>query len=137
MAALDRHAAKREAPRTRRGERGQILLLVAVLGLLAMGTWVLTWRATHDAIRLERIAVWRAARAESVQPALAQGLALLRTGRPPLDPYACVTTIAGGEAEHACTVTYTSQGSQDDWSVQARLATESEQGTLPPMPASF
>ena len=137
MAALDRHRRDLRPRRERRGERGQILLVVTVLGLLATGLWMLTWRATHDAIRLERVAVRRATRAESVQPALAQGLALLRTGRPPLDPYACLTTIAGGAVEYDCTVTYASQGSPDDWSVQARLATESEQGTLPPMPASF
>jgi len=130
MAALNTRASRRR-------ESGQVLLIVAVLGLLAMGIWLLAWRATHDAIRLERIAVQRHFRADTAQLALARGLALLRTGRPPLDDYSCQTTIASDLGEHTCAVTYTSQGSQDDWSVAARLATESEQANLPPMPSSF
>jgi hypothetical protein len=127
-------AALRSLPRA---ERGQVLLIVAVLGLLAMALWMLAWRATHDAIRLERVATRRGIRAASVQPALAEGLDLLRTGRPPIDGYACIANITSGAGDYACTVTYSSQGSPDDWSVEARLATETEQGNLPPMPSSF
>jgi hypothetical protein len=134
MAALNRHPASR-APH--RGERGQVLLIAAVLGLLAMGLWMLAWRSTHDAIRLERIAVQRHLRADTAQRALAQGLALLRTGRPPFDDYSCQTTIASDTGDHVCAVTYISEGSEDDWSVEARLATESEQANLPTMPSTF
>ena len=134
MAALTRSP---NAAAPRRGERGQVLLIVALLGLLAMGIWLLAWRATHDAIRLERVAVQRHLRADTAQRALALGLALLRTGRPPFDDYSCQTTIASDLGDHVCAVTYISEGSEDDWSVEARLATESEQANLPTMPSSF
>lgn len=135
MAALTIGLAARRAPP--RSERGSVLLIVAVMGLLAMGLWMLAWRATHDAIRLERVTVQRALRAASAQQALAAGLELLRTGRPPFDDYMCLATITSGAHEYVCALTYTSQGSADDWSVQARLATESEQNNLPPLPGSF
>jgi hypothetical protein len=121
----------------RRGERGQVLLLVTVLGLLAMGLWLLAWRSTHDAIRMERIAVQRAIRAGSAQAALAQGLDLLASGRPPTDPFVCQTTMTSGADSFACAVSYVSQGSPDEWLVRARLATDDEQAELPAMPGSF
>jgi len=122
---------------TRRGERGAVLLIVTVLGLLAMAVWGLAWRATHDAIRVEGFVVQRDARARSVLPALAHGIALLRLGHPPTDPYECIDTVADGAETHACTLVFTSQGSSETWRVDARLATEEEQSELPPMPATF
>jgi hypothetical protein len=114
-----------------------VLLIIAVMGLLAMGLWMLAWRATHDAIRLERVTVQRDLRAGSVQQALALGLTLLQTGRPPIDPYVCVVTVTHAGEDHTCAVTYTSEGTQDDWTVEAHLATESDIANLPAMPSKF
>jgi hypothetical protein len=118
--------------RHRRGERGHVLLITAVMGL-----WVTAWRATHDAIRTERFVVRRGIRAHSVQQALARGLALLQTGRPPTDPYACLVTLTHDGASWDCVVGFESQGNPNDWSVDVRLALEDEASGLPGMPASF
>ena len=47
------------------------------VGLLAMGLWMLAWRATHDAIRMERVTVQRALRA-AIELAVAGGQKALR-----------------------------------------------------------
>ena len=127
------------AARTRRGQRGSVLMIVAVMGVLAMGFWALALRGTHDAIRDENFVLRRQDRTESVLPALAQVVELLHSGRPPEDPYACLVTVVtgvNGSTWH-CTVTATSQGDQDHWLVESRLATEEEQAELPPAPTSF
>jgi hypothetical protein len=125
--------------RTRRGQRGSVLMIVAVMGVLAMGFWALALRGTHDAIRDENFVLRRQDRTESVLPALAQVVELLHSGRPPEDPYACLVTLVAGANESTwhCAVTATSQGDQDHWLLEAHLATEEEQETLPPAPVSF
>jgi len=131
MGAVSRAAA------ARRAERGTVLMIVAVMGVLAMGFWALALRGTHDAIRDENFVLRRQDRTQSVLPALAQVVDLLHSGRPPTDPYACLVSITAGESTWVCTVTCTSQGDQDHWLVESSIATEEEQTTLPPAPASF
>jgi hypothetical protein len=134
MAAVN---ARTPAVPPRRGERGSVLLLVAVFGLLAMGLWGLAWRSTHDAIRVERFTVQRNARARSVLPALAHGVALLRTGHPPEDPYVCLDTVVDGAVSYPCVVSFESQADTEHWLVEARAATSEEEDDLPAMPADF
>ena len=122
---------------TRRGQRGSVLMIVAVMGVLAMGFWALALRGTHDAIRDESFVLRRKHRTETVLPALAQVVELLHSGRPPEDPYACLVTLGAGNTSWKCTVTASSQGDQDHWLVEAHLATDEEQETLPPVPVSF
>ena len=50
---------------TRRSERGFVLLYASILGLLAMGLWMLAWRGTHDTIRTEKFEVSRNVRSDS------------------------------------------------------------------------
>jgi hypothetical protein len=126
----------RRAP-PRRGERGQVLLIVTALGLLAMAAWGLAWRATHDAIRTERVVVQRAQRTASVLPALAHGAAALRGGHPPSDPYECLDTIVDGTDSWDCRLLFTSQGSAETWVVSCRLATPAEAASLPALPVAF
>ena len=123
--------------RGRRREAGHTLTVVAVMVVLAMAVWMLAWRATHDAIRIERFAVLREARGHRVAEAAARLAAVLRTGRPPEDPYACkVTTAWQGEVQ-ACAVEASSEGDDDHWRIEARLATELEESTLTELPSSF
>jgi hypothetical protein len=124
--------------RARRAERGSVLMIVTVMGLLAMALWGLAWRGTHDDIRLERVETLRDVRTKSLYPALADMLDLLRSGRPPSDPYACLVTEsdgAGGVWQVAAT--FTSDGDQDHWSVDCRAATETQVADLPAAPATF
>lgn len=122
------------AGRGGRGERGFALVFSALVGILSMGIWVLSYRATLDAVRVERFHLVRERRAASVTRALAEGVSLLRTGRPPSDPYACVVTTDAG---FDCRVTYTSLVGDTVWDVDAELATPTDIATLPTMPASF
>ena len=120
-----------------RSQRGYVLLYSAVLGLLAMGMWALAWRAVHDTIRTEKFEVSRSVRSESVVQALALGIGLLETGRPPTDPYACIFTVSGPSTTYDCTVSYTSLGDQDNWQVESWKATDAEKASLPVAPATF
>lgn len=130
----DRPHGQRDA---RRHERGSVLLFTVVAGLLAMGVWLLAWRATHDAIRVEKFNVGREVRRESVLEGLNQAVALLRTGRPPSDPYQAVVSVSGASTTYDCTVTYTSDIDQDHWIVEVDPATDEETGSLPALPSSF
>lgn len=125
----------RDAPS--RGERGSALLLVAVLGFLTMALWATAYRATHDSIRGEAFAVKRAERGFTVAEAAARGVALLRTGEPPSQRYACVVTIRYEDEDHACVVSYTPSAGQDTWLVEARPALDGEIRALPDMPITF
>lgn len=124
--------------RTRRSEQGHVLVIVAVMGVLAMALWGQAWRATHDGIRLERFERLRDERSRAIEPALEAMVDLLRTGRPPTDPYECVVVVSEGPGvEWAVKATLASEGDADHWSVDCRFATEAEAGTLPAAPATF
>ena len=120
-----------------RGERGFILVAVSVMGLLMMAIWAVAYRSTADLIRVEALHVERDARDVSVTRALAAALALLETGEPPSDPYACLFTITEGAATYTCTGTYASVVYPDTWTVTATLSTDDEIATLPAAPATF
>ncbi len=113
-----------------------MLLYTAVLGLLAMGIWLLAWRGTHDAIRTERFTVARTIRSESVLQAAALGIDLLRTGRPPSDPYECQVTVTGVTQSYDCAVVFATAGDQDTWDVQSWVM-DDDDPALPAMPTSF
>jgi hypothetical protein len=134
---MDPVSRQRLPSASRRGQRGSVLMIVAVMGVLAMGFWALALRGTHDAIRDEDFVLRRKHRTQSVLPALAQVVELLHSGRPPDDPYACLVNITGGNNFWPCAVTATSQGDQDHWLLEAHLATDEEQATLPAAPLSF
>lgn len=120
-----------------REERGHVMLLATILGVVAFSAWALAFLTTRDLIRTERLIRVRSERDDSVTRALAQGLRLLRTDMPPYEPYACVMKIAGEKDSYACTVTFQMEGTKRTWSVTAGRSTEEEMGTLPPAPQTF
>jgi hypothetical protein len=123
--------------KTRRAERGSVLMIVTVMGVLAMALWGLAWRGTHDDIRLERAEVLRDTRTHSLYPALADMVDLLRSGRPPSDPYACLVTVTDATGEWTLAATFSSDGDADHWQVDCRAATETQIAELPAAPPSF
>lgn len=123
---------------SRRGERGHVLLVVAVMGLLAMALWGQAWRATHDGMRLERFERLRDERTRGLEPALERMVDLLRSGRPPADPYECLVTVSEGPTEFwQVKATFASGVDDDHWTVDCRFATPGEAAGLPAAPASF
>ncbi|GJM22072.1 MAG: hypothetical protein DHS20C15_19870 [Planctomycetota bacterium] len=135
MSAHDMTSAR--GARARPSEQGAALVLVTVMGFLALAIFVRAWRGTHDAIRTESYVVARALRDESVGEALAAGIHLLETGRPPSDPYSAVLTVSATQGDVDCTLTWTSAGDLDTWDVSARLATAIESFNLEELPSSF
>jgi hypothetical protein len=121
----------------RRREQGSVLMIVTVMGLLSMAFFGLAWRGTHDDIRLERRERLCDTRTRSLYPALADMLDLLRSGRPPTDPYECLVTIVDGADEWQIAATFSSDGDQDHWHVDCRLATSEQLAGLPAAPTSF
>ncbi len=117
-----------------RGERGTVLLFAAILGVLAMGIWVLAWRSTHDAIRVERFTVRRESRSKSTTAAVAAGVSLLRTGKPSFDPYEAIFVNQFGTEVK---LTFTTDFDGMEWSIEGVLATDGEAATLPALPESF
>ncbi len=116
-----------------------VLVYVTVLGLLMALMWTLAWRATQDAIRVERAASWRDKRDASVTRAGAQALTLLSTGRPPSDPYTCLITVVDEDDSslHVCTAEFSSVTYPHTWTVDVWEATEAEQATLADAPETF
>jgi len=133
------HAARSTRLRAtpRRAERGQVLLIVAMMALLAAALWLLGWRATHDAIRNERFNVLRDQREATVNTALAEAVDVLKTGRPPYDPYLAVVPLRWEEQVYLCTLEFISLGDADHWAVESRLSTDLEKTTLPLLPLNF
>ena len=121
----------------RQRQCGHALTVVSVMGVLVMGCLCMGFLRTHNAVRLEAWADRRLVRTTQLIPALAAGVALLRSGSPPSDPYECVVSPSG-TAPVAPSVLYFSAGTDPDtWQVTARVASQVELQMLPPLPASF
>lgn len=118
----------------RRSQRGSVMLFAVVLGLLAMAIWVVAWRATHDAIRVERFVKTRDRGDDTTLEAVAAALALLETGVPPDDPFEALYENADGDV---LKVTFDSDGDVLLWDVEAVAADDSDVATLPDLPATF
>jgi hypothetical protein len=121
------------APRAR---RGFALLAAVAMSILTLLAWEVAYRAVQDSIRTESFFLEREHRDSTVTHALALGVALLRTGSPPGDPYACVLTVPDGTGQRACTLTFTSL-SPSTWQVDSRPSTASDIASLPPAPDQF
>jgi len=133
MDRASRHPHQSTGP----SQSGLALVLTAVVGFLTMAMFLSAIRAVDDATRGERLQVLRQHRSDGVSAALADGVALLRTGEPPIDPYSCVETLFDAASnQYDCKVTFTNTGSLQ-YDVSADLATASEMTTLPLMPTTF
>ncbi len=129
--------AQEPLAKARRGERGLILVYVSVLGFLMMLVWSLSWRATHDAIRVERSLTWRDTHDTSVTRAAAIGLELLETGFPPTEDYTCIVTIVDGADVYECLLEYSIVTWPWRRGLDVRLATDAEVAIYPAAPVTF
>lgn len=111
-----------------------MLLFAAALGVLAMAIWVVAWRATHDAIRVERFVDRRDEADATTLTAVANALALLETGTPSSDPYEAIDEPMPGKPQK---VTIGSGEFEGEWVVEAVPADDEDVATLPTLPASF
>jgi hypothetical protein len=127
-----------QSPIADRNQRGFVLVYVSVLGILMALMWVLAWRGTQDAIRVERSFEWREARDTSVIRAGAEAMELMETGLPPTEPtYSCIITIVDEDEIYNCTVLFSSVVYWHTWTVDVWPSTDAELATLPAAPGSF
>ena len=113
---------------------GYAMMLVLVFIVLFLSLWSVAYRHTAAALRIESGRSLAVQRDEGSLHALARGLALLETGYPPTDPYACGVTIETSSGPRSLTVTFES-AEAENWSVSSRPTRPNENS--PPMPDSF
>ncbi len=135
--ARGEHRGHARAADPRRGERGLVLVYVSVLGFLMALVWAMSWRATHDMIHVERAFVRRSVHDASVKRAGAVATALLETGMPPSESYACIVTVTDGATTYDCLVEYYPVIHPWTWGIDVSLATADDVATYPAAPASF
>jgi hypothetical protein len=120
----------------RSSRRGYAMMLVLLFIALVLSFFSLSYRHLAAALRVETTRALIQERDEGSTYALAAGLALLETGLPPSNPYACDTTIETPTGLRGFTVTFTRQeGESEIWSVQARPTGPFEEHD--PMPETF
>lgn len=110
------------------------MLLVLAFIVLLLSLWSVAYRHTAAALRIESARSLAVQRDEGSLHALARGLALLETGVPPTDPYACGVTIETSSGPRSMTITFGSEGA-GNWSVSSRPTQPNEYP--PPIPVSF
>lgn len=120
--------------KTRPPRRGYAMLLVLVFITLVLSVFSVSYRYTATALRVETARTLQQRRDEGSVHALARGLALLETGLPPLEPYACCVEISTSKGPRSFTVIFTLE-TEGIWSVRALPTTLLEDP--PPMPDSF
>lgn len=106
------------------------LLLIALL----LSIYSVAYRQIGAALRIETARTLQRQRDEGSVQALARGLALLETGLPPQNPYACAVTIDTSTGGRSFTVTFSS-ATGNSWSVHAAETQPPE--SPDPMPVSF
>lgn len=120
--------------RTKSARSGFAMMLVLVFIVLFLTMLGVACRRTAAALRIESVRALQVQRDEGSLHALARGLALLETGLPPSDPYACGVVIDTSEGARSFTVTFTSEGG-NNWSV---TSSPTGAGEAPPaMPVVF
>jgi hypothetical protein len=110
------------------------MVIVLVFIVLFFSLWSVAYRQTAAALRVESVQSNRVVRDEGSTQAVARGLALLETGLPPSNPYACSVTVTTSSGPRSFTVTFTAEG-PTQWSVQSVPAAPGM--NLPPMPRMF
>ena len=108
-----------------------LVLMFVVLFLALLGV---VYREVAAALRIESLHSIEVRRDEGSVQALAQGVALLESGLPPTNPYACGVTIDTPDGPMTFTVTFSSEDGTT-WQVQSSPAAGGQ--TSLPMPASF
>ena len=114
--------------------RGYAMLLVVVFMVLFFALWSVAYHQMAADLRFEAVQAQRVLRDEGSTQALAQALALLETGLPPSQPYACGVTVNTSTGPRSFAVTFSLEG-PNQWSVQAAPLQLGE--NPPPMPVTF
>ncbi len=120
--------------RTGTPRRGYAMVMALVFIALLLSIYSVAYRQVGAALRIETARTLLRQRDEGSVQALARGLALLETGLPPQNPYACAVTIDTSTGERSFTVTFSSEAA-NNWSVHAAPTQPPENPE--PMPASF
>jgi len=110
------------------------MLLVLVFITLVLSVYGVSYRYMAAALRVEAARTLQGQRDEGSMHALALGLALLETGLPPSESYACGVTISTSEGPLPFTAIFTLE-TEGIWSVEARPTSLIEDP--PPMPDVF
>lgn len=98
--------------RARPGQRGQTMLLVAMLSTVTLGLTAVAFRTTDDAVQTETFQDDRDLRDEVISSAIGRAVELLRTGDPPMNPYRYVETfVLDGGKKFYTQVTFEQQSS--------------------------
>jgi hypothetical protein len=117
--------------RTRHGYAMTLVLIFIVLFLALLGV---VYRELAGTLRIESLHSLEVQRDTGSVHALARGLALLESGLPPTNPYACGVTIETPGGPLAFTVTFTTQDGVT-WQVCSAPTAPGE--APPPMPGVF
>ena len=118
--------------KTRRG--GYAMLLVVGFLILFLALLGVAYSELAAAVRAQTVCALQIQRDEGSIHALAKGLALLETGLPPSNPYACGVTINTSTGPSSFTVIFTSTGTSS-WSVNCVPTAPND--NPPPMPSTF
>ena len=121
----------RNARPARRGYAMVLVLMFIVLFLALLGV---VYRDLSGSLRIESLHALEQRRDEGTIAALARALALLESGLPPANPYACSVTIDTSAGPQAFTVAFASEDGVT-WQVQSSPTVAGQ--TAPPMPAYF
>jgi hypothetical protein len=97
---------------------GYAMLLVLAFLVVFFSLLAMTYSQLASSLRVESVRAKQLQREEGSLHALARGLALLETGYPSTDPYACGVTIDTSTGSHSFTVTFASEGG-GTWSLHA------------------
>lgn len=120
----------------RASRRGYAMVLVLVFIGLVLSCFSLSYRHLGAALRVESADTLLERRNEGSTVALGAGVALLETGVPPTDPYACGVSIETSSGVLSYVVSYAKQSDEPlIWSVESRPMEPYESPEA--MPATF
>ena len=113
---------------------GHALIGTMVFIVLAMLLWAAVYAQMASALRIEKACKLRLDQAKGPVRAMAWGLSLLETGKPPCNPYSCKVSF-NGQPGLGYVITFT-KIEEDKYKVDVRSATESD-SLLPSPPPNF
>ena len=114
--------------------RGHALIGTMVFIVLAMLLWAAVYAQMASALRVEKACKLRLDQAKGPVRAMAWGLSLLETGKPPCNPYSCKVSFDDQPGKEFV-ITFT-RIEENKYKVEVRPATESD-SLLPPPPSNF
>ena len=113
---------------------GHALIGMMVFVVLAMLLWAAVYSQMASSLRVEKACQLRLDQARGPIRAMAWGLSLLETGKPPWNPYSCKVNV-DEQSELQYVITFT-KIEENKYKIEVRPATESD-SLLPPPPSNF